>query len=131
MLMRNPPYIRFALWFLMILTLVRLGVVFASPTELGPDEAQYWLWSQNLAWGYSSKPPMIAWLIGLTTHLGGNEEAWVRLSAPLLHAGTALILMALAQRIYGAAAGLWTVLIYSLMPGVQLSAGLISTDTPL
>lgn len=129
--MRALPYTRFALWFLAILTLVRIGVVFATPTELGPDEAQYWLWSQQLAWGYSSKPPMIAWLIGLTTHFGGDGEAWIRLSSPVLHAGTALALMALAQRLYGAAAGLWAVLIYSLMPGVQLSAGLISTDAPL
>ncbi len=129
--MRALPYTRFALWFLVILTVVRIGVVFATPTELGPDEAQYWLWSQHLAWGYSSKPPMIAWLIALTTHFGGDGEAWIRLSAPILHAGTALVVMALAQRLYGTAAGLWAVLIYSLMPGVQLSAGLISTDAPL
>ena len=65
------------------LTILRLAALFATPLELYPDEAQYWLWSRELAFGYFSKPPMIAWLIWLTTTIGGDAEAWVRLSAPL------------------------------------------------
>ncbi|WP_370653654.1 hypothetical protein, partial [Phenylobacterium sp.] len=38
------------------LTVVRLVTLFASPLELYTDEAQYWLWSRNLDWGYYSKP---------------------------------------------------------------------------
>ena len=45
------------------LTALRLAALFATPLELYPDEAQYWLWSRTLDWGYYSKPPMIAWLI--------------------------------------------------------------------
>ena len=33
--------------------------------ELYPDEAQYWLWSRTLDFGYFSKPPMVAWTIRL------------------------------------------------------------------
>lgn len=46
---------------------------------LGPDEAQYWTWSQELDWGYYSKPPGIAWQIWLGTAVVGNTELGVRL----------------------------------------------------
>ncbi|HWU81152.1 MAG TPA: 4-amino-4-deoxy-L-arabinose transferase, partial [Caulobacter sp.] len=59
---------RATLWMVAGLTLVRLIALFVTPLELYPDEAQYWLWSRELAFGYFSKPPMIAWLIWLTTH---------------------------------------------------------------
>jgi len=113
------------------LTLVRLIALFVTPLELYPDEAQYWLWSRELAFGYFSKPPMIAWLIWLTTHVGGDAEAWVRLSAPLLHGVTALVIHRVARRLYGGWTGLAAAAIYSLMPGVVLSSGLMATDAPL
>lgn len=113
------------------LTIVRLFALFATPLELYPDEAQYWLWSRELAFGYFSKPPMIAWLIWLTTTIGGDAEAWVRLSAPLLHGITALVVHRIARRLYGGWAGLAAAAIYSLMPGVVLSSGLMATDAPL
>ena len=82
---------RLALWLVGALTMLRLAVLFITPLELYPDEAQYWLWSRTLDFGYFSKPPMIAWLIAGTTSLG-NEEPFVRLAAPFLHAGAALAL---------------------------------------
>ena len=122
---------RIALTIVALLTLVRLVVLFATPLELYPDEAQYWLWSRHLDFGYFSKPPMIAWLIWATTALGGNAEPFVRLAAPILHAGAALALYGVGQRLYGARTGVVACLVYSLMPGVQLSSGVISTDAPL
>ena len=113
------------------LTIVRLIALFTTPLELYPDEAQYWLWSRELAFGYFSKPPMIAWLIWLTTHIGGDSEPWVRLSAALLHAGSALVVHRIARRLYGGWSGLVAAAIYSLMPGVVLSSGLMATDAPL
>lgn len=113
------------------LTVARLAALFATPLELYPDEAQYWLWSRELAFGYFSKPPMIAWLIWLTTKVGGDAEAWVRLSAPLLHAASVLVIHRIARQLYGGWTGLAAAAIYSLMPGVVLSSGLIATDAPL
>jgi 4-amino-4-deoxy-L-arabinose transferase-like glycosyltransferase len=114
-----------------VLTLARLAVLFATPVELYPDEAQYWLWSRTLHWGYVSKPPLIAWLIRLTTQIGGDREAWVRLSAPLAHAGAMLALYPVGRRLYGPAAGLLGAVLYGLMPAVQISALFIATDAPL
>ena len=114
-----------------VLTLARLAALFASPVELYPDEAQYWLWSRTLHWGYVSKPPLIAWLIRLTTAIGGDGEPWVRLSAPLAHAGAMLALYPVGRRLYGPAAGLLAAVFYGLMPAVQISSLFIATDAPL
>ena len=113
------------------LTVARVAVLFATPLELYPDEAQYWLWSRELAWGYYSKPPMVAWLIAASTGIGGQAEAWIRVSAPLTHAAAALALYGAGARLYGGWTGFWAVVLYSLMPAVQLSSGLMTTDAPL
>ncbi|MFN4288075.1 MAG: ArnT family glycosyltransferase [Brevundimonas sp.] len=113
------------------LTLARLIALFVTPLELYPDEAQYWVWAQSPALGYYSKPPLIAWLIAGTTALGGDSEPFVRLSSPLLHAIAALALFKAGERLFDARTGLWAAVIYSLMPGVQLSAGVASTDAAL
>ncbi len=46
---------------------------------LSPDEAQYWTWSQDLAWGYYSKPPGIAWQIWFTTYFFGDTVLGIRI----------------------------------------------------
>ena len=112
-------------------TLVRLTALFHSPLELYPDEAQYWLWSRTLDLGYFSKPPMIAWAIWASTHLGGAAEPWVRLPATLFQAGASLVVFAIGRRLYGPAVGLAAAALYALMPGIQLSALVAATDAPL
>ena len=43
-------------WLLTIgLTLARLIALFRTPLELYPDEAQYWLWSRTLSFGFVSR----------------------------------------------------------------------------
>lgn len=114
-----------------VLALVRVSALFATPLELYPDEAQYWVWSRELAWGYYSKPPMVAWLIAASTSAGGDGEAWIRLPATLAHALAPLALFAAGAALYDRWTGFWAAVLYSLMPGVQLSAGVMTTDAPL
>lgn len=122
---------RFALAATVLLTGLRLFALFATPLELYPDEAQYWLWSRTLDLGYFSKPPMIAWVIHLTTAIGGDSEPFVRIAAPLFHAVTGLVLFLVGRRLYGPWAGLGALLIYQLMPGVAVANVTMTTDTPL
>ncbi|HXQ17200.1 MAG TPA: glycosyltransferase family 39 protein [Caulobacteraceae bacterium] len=110
--------------------LVRLAAIRLSPLQLYPDEAQYWLWSRQLDFGYFTKPPLVAWLIWLTT-LANDAEPFVRLSSPLLHGAAGLFLFCAARRLYDARVGLAALLVYGLMPAVQLGAFVMSTDTPL
>ena len=113
-----------------IVTLARLAAMRLSPLQLYPDEAQYWLWSRHLAFGYFTKPPLIAWLIRLTT-LTSDAEPFVRVSSPLLHAAAGLFLFRAARRLYDGRTALFALFVYALTPAVQLGAFVISTDTPL
>lgn len=113
------------------LTLARLVALFRTPLELYPDEAQYWLWSRTLDFGYYSKPPIVAWAIWATTHMGGDSEALVRLSAPFFQAVATLCVFALGRRLYGGAAGLAAAALYALAPAVQISGLVVATDAPL
>ncbi len=126
---RNPMSL--FLFCLGIITIARIGLLFISDVNLGPDETQYWFWSLTPDFGYFSKPPMIAWLINLTTGLFGHSEWAVRLSSPLLHGGAALFLYTVGRMLYVPQAGFWMGTGWLLLPGVGFASGIISTDTPL
>src|SRR6516225_10896887 len=113
------------------ITGLRLLWLLVQPADLHPDEAQYWFWAQHPAFGYYSKPPLVAWLIAATTGLFGDSEAAIRLSAPLLHACTAVFVYATGSRLYDARGGLWSALTYASLPGASISAFIISSDAPL
>jgi len=116
---------------LLSVTALRVLALVATPLDLHGDEAQYWLWSRTLDWGYFSKPPLIAWVIALTTGAFGDAEWAVRLAAPLGHACAAVSLFALGYRMGGPSAGFWAGVAWLLMPGVWLSGAIISTDALL
>lgn len=122
---------RIALAVVFAITAIRIAVLIASPLELYPDEAQYWWWAQSPDWGYFSKPPMIAWVIWLTSHIFGNAEWALRISSPMLHGLTALLVCGIARQVFDSRVGLWSAVAYLTTPGVSYSSGLISTDVPL
>ena len=116
---------------LMGLLAVRLSWLFIAPWGLHGDEAQYWAWSQTPAFGYFSKPPMIAWVIGSTTAIFGHAEWAVRLSAPFLHIATTVMIFLTGRRLWDERTGFLAALIYVLMPAVWLSSFIMSTDAAL
>ena len=124
-------YWRTTLFAVFVVTVARLAWLAMGKADLYPDEAQYWAWSLHPAFGYYSKPPLVAWLIALTTTFLGENELAVRLAAPLLHFATALTLFALARRLYDARIAAWSAIIYATLPGVTVSAMIMSTDAPL
>jgi 4-amino-4-deoxy-L-arabinose transferase-like glycosyltransferase len=115
----------------LVLTAARMLWLAAQPADLYPDEAQYWFWAQHPAFGYYSKPPLIAWVIAATTRVAGDGEFGVRLGAPLLHGIAAAFVFAMARRLYDARTGFWSSLAYLTLPGVSASGFLISTDAAL
>ncbi len=116
---------------LLTIVAIRLaGLAFAA-TDLFFDEAQYWLWSREPAFGYYSKPPLIAWIIGLATAICGDGEACIRAPAPILHTLTAALIFHLGNRLYGRTTGIWAALLFITAPGISLSSLVISTDVPL
>ncbi|MCF6275747.1 MAG: glycosyltransferase family 39 protein, partial [Robiginitomaculum sp.] len=117
------------------MSVFRMVGLYFSPVNLHGDEAQYWAWSRTFEWGYFSKPPMIAWVIGATTSVFGNAEWAVRLSSVILHPLIAYVLFRTARFMYGndmgGRTGFWAAALYFLMPAVWLSSGIVSTDVPL
>ncbi len=120
------------LFVLIAITAARIVALFYIPLGLYFDEAQYWMWSRTFEWGYFTKPPLIAWVIGLTTFLSGTDAEWaVRLGAPIAHAIAASALFVLGRSMYGAWPGFWTAFGWLMLPGVWFSSSLISTDALL
>jgi 4-amino-4-deoxy-L-arabinose transferase-like glycosyltransferase len=113
------------------ITVVRVVTLYMTPLNLGPDEAQYWSWSLNPSFGYFSKPPLIAWLIGSTTSFCGVEEHCIRLSSPFIHAGTSFAVFYAARKLYDERVGFWSATTYLSIPGTSFSSLLITTDVPL
>ncbi|MDX2287623.1 MAG: glycosyltransferase family 39 protein [Hyphomicrobiaceae bacterium] len=132
---QNPghdrQWVRLLLAGLAALLVIRVGALAANGTDLFFDEAQYWFWSTQPAFGYYSKPPLIAWLIGISTATCGDSEFCIRLPSPILHTLTSLVVYALARRLYDVQTGVLAGLAFATLPGVSVSAGIMSTDVPL
>jgi len=139
--MTNNPYFSVEsadarwIWVLTIGLAVLLGLrllaLAANGTDLFFDEAQYWAWGQEPAFGYYSKPPLIGWIIGVAGASCGNGEFCIRLPSPLIHTGSAIAVFFLGRQLYDTRTGALSGLAFATLPGVSLSAGLISTDVPL
>jgi len=115
---------------LCLLALRWTALVF-NATDLFFDEAQYWAWSLEPAFGYYSKPPLIAWLIAAATSVCGHDAACVRAPSALLYVFAAFGVFLAASQLYGPKTGFLSGLVFATVPGVSLSSGIISTDVPL
>lgn len=126
------------LWLVMavlLLSAYRYAAISALHLPLHYDEAQYVGWSLAPDWGYFSKPPMIAWVIGLARAACGPSEACVRLPAALATAGAALFAAAAAGVLAGKAAAartaLWVGLALATLPLVSFYGSFATTDSLL
>ena len=60
-------------------------------TDLIYDEAYYWHYAQELTWGYFDHPPMVAFLIKISSFIAGGELG-VRFLSCVLSVGTVFLL---------------------------------------
>ena len=119
-----------ALIFILVLKSVfTIAVIQSGLIGLGPDEAQYWTWSQELDWGYYSKPPGIAWQIFLGTLFFGDTEFGVRFVAVLISflLSIAVYFLARASRLTETAS-FWAGTAIALSPLGFMSSLLATTD---
>lgn len=54
-----------SLFILLLFIWLSVNILQGIFTEIGNDEAYYWMYSQHPAWGYFDHPPMVALFIGL------------------------------------------------------------------
>ena len=101
--------------------------------ELFFDEAYYWGWAQELAWGYYSKPPMVAWLISCSTRLLGDSEFAIRLWASILYPACALVIYAIGRRLFAEDkhVALMGAICFATLPVVGFGTWFMTTDAPL
>ena len=118
---------------LMVLAVTALRVVALAfdRTDLFVDESQYWLWGQDLAFGYYSKPPLIGWVIRAVTTLAGptrRSASGCRRRWPMRR--RRVLLAADARRSSpGGARRSWVAAGYLTLPMVGVGSLLITTDT--
>jgi undecaprenyl-diphosphatase len=127
---------RWAYWslggFLVVVTTARLWYLRQGYLELSPDEAHYWEWSRRLDWSYYSKGPFVAYLIALSTALGGATELFVRLPAVILSAGTTVCVFGLIKALFSdARLALAAAMLLHIMPLFAAGALLMTIDPPL
>ncbi len=67
------------IWAMAIIAIILLvRSVYISFLGLIPDETYYWDWSRELSFGYFDHPPMVAWIIHLSSKLFGITNLGVR-----------------------------------------------------
>ena len=76
--------------------LFALNLIQGSVTELLYDEAYYWYYAQNMAWGYFDHPPMVAFMIKIGSFIS-DTEIGVRIISCLLSIGTILLLWSMIE----------------------------------
>ncbi len=86
----------------------------ASTQELGNVEAYYWVLSTKLQWNYFDHPPMVAWLIRLTTlNLLIHSELAVRFGAIISSAVCTWLMFKIGTLLHNNRAGWMAALLYT------------------
>lgn len=113
------------------ISIIRAYFLSISSVDLYVDEIQYWWWSKDLAWGYYSKPPMIAVLISLVTGIFGDSVFTIKLGGILVYPLTSYVIYLLGRRLISEKVGFWASVLFITLPGVAFSSTITSTDVLL
>ncbi|MEE9154065.1 MAG: glycosyltransferase family 39 protein [candidate division NC10 bacterium] len=113
-------------------TVFHLWYIGSGTMDLAYDEAYYWEWSRRLDWSYYDPDgPFVAYLIALSTRLGGHTVFFVRLPAVLLALGTAVLAYLLTKRLFSSErAAFLAVVVSGLMPLYAVGSVLMTIDAP-
>ncbi len=101
-----------------------LRLTYIGSADLIPQEAYYWLYSRHLALSYLDHPPMVAWLIRVSTAAFGSSELAVRLPVYLCWFVTAAFVFGLTRPLAGAAAAHRSLILVAVLP-IYFGMGLL------
>ncbi|MBN1669602.1 MAG: glycosyltransferase family 39 protein [Kiritimatiellae bacterium] len=106
---------RLGFWLVLgVLTAARLCVI--GGFGLSTDESHYVMYARHPAWGYYDHPPMVAFMIALTT-VPGRGPFFVRLGPVLCSVLVLILLRRLALALYGdERVAFWAAVTANLMP---------------
>jgi len=118
--------------FLIFVMLIGRWLYLASGTiDLEKDEAYQWIWSKHLALSYYSKPPGIAFIQFIGTHIFWDTQFGVRFFSPLFAAILSLMTLRFVAREIGARQAFWLLLIVTATPLLGVGTILMTIDPPL
>ncbi|MCW3088593.1 MAG: hypothetical protein JWQ78_1979 [Sediminibacterium sp.] len=126
----NQQYPKKVLWLILISALVKL--ITASLLELGNDEVYYWTYALQPDWNHFDHPPMIGWMIRITTlNLHWVNEVSMRLG-PILAASISTWFIFKTGKLLGnEKTGWYAALIYNCSVYTGFIAGMfILPDSP-
>ncbi len=111
-------------------TLLRMTI--AGFLELGNDEVYYQTYAQHLQWSYFDHPPMVAWMIRLTTfNLHFDSEFLIRLGSILFAAAGTWLIYKTGARIKNEYAGFIAAILYTSSFYTSVIAGIfVLPDSP-
>ena len=95
-----------------------------------PDMIDHWVWSKYLSFSYFEHPPMIAWLFGVITFIGGDSEMTLEIGSQII---TLLILSLIyygTYKLYGQKSSLITLIILCSMPYFTLGSIFLHITQP-
>lgn len=113
------------------LSVYRDWIITHLESPLFYDEIYYYGWSLTPDWGYYSKPPVVAWVISMTTSLLGDSALGIKIGAGLLYLGSSLFIYLSTTRLCGAKSALTASLIFITLPLISFNSLFITTDAPL
>ncbi len=117
---------------LLIISATILRICVAAFTELGNDEVYYRLYADPLQWNYFDHPPMVGWLIRLSTvNLWLDQGVFIRLGAILCAALSTWFIFRCGQITGGERAGFYAAVLYTAGIYSSIIAGtFILPDSP-
>lgn len=115
---------------LLILVSLILRLICMTYSQALTEEAYYWNYALHLDFGYLDHPPMVAYLIHLSSLLLGNNEWAIRLPAILCWMGMAYYSYQLSELIQKNT-GLTALLLVSVLPFFFLQSMFMTPDMPL
>ncbi|TDO28369.1 ArnT family glycosyltransferase [Sediminibacterium goheungense] len=123
-------YSRKVFWLIIISAIIKLLV--AGLLELGNDEVYYWTYAIQPDWNHFDHPPMVGWLIRLTTlNLWWSNEVTVRAGAIICSGLSTWIIFKLGKLLDSERVGWLAALMYTLSVYTGFIAGLfILPDSP-
>lgn len=124
---RSTFWLLAATW-IAAMTLFRFAAIAKLPLTNG--EAYYASWSRFLDWSYYDHPPLVAWVVRLTTELGGSTAA-IHLGPVLCAAAFGFLFYRLAERLFGPRAALLSLLVITAMPVFLVSSFALNPEAPL
>ncbi|HEY3931383.1 MAG TPA: glycosyltransferase family 39 protein [Verrucomicrobiae bacterium] len=129
--MIDRQWLRLSYILIFVMLIARWIYLVSGTIELSQDEAYQWTWSKHLALSYYSKPPGIALIQFIGTHIFGNTEFGVRFFSPLFAAILSIMVLRFFAREVNARAAFWLLLVVTAVPLLGIGAILMTIDSPL